>query len=156
MWAIVITFRPSSVVRPSTFHILIGVPWKHKVSESKGKYRQKEKLIEVGLGRVIVLNTTFNNISVISWQSVLSLEETGVPGENHWPAASQWQTLWHKSCIEYTSTWAGFEVYPTHNFSVKSSVKMHNHKCVRVRPGRDRMVVGFTTTRTCAISAYRH
>jgi hypothetical protein len=30
-----------------------------------------------------VHNTTFNNISVISWQSVLLMEETGVPGENH-------------------------------------------------------------------------
>ena len=28
---------------------------------------------------VIVLNTTFNNISVISWWSVLLVEETGVP-----------------------------------------------------------------------------
>ena len=26
--------------------------------------------------------TTFNNISVISWRSVLKVEETGVPGEN--------------------------------------------------------------------------
>jgi hypothetical protein len=33
--------------------------------------------------RVMVLNTTFNNISVMSWQSVLLVEETGVPGENH-------------------------------------------------------------------------
>jgi hypothetical protein len=33
--------------------------------------------------RVIVFNATFNNISVISWQSVLSVEETGVPRENH-------------------------------------------------------------------------
>jgi hypothetical protein len=31
----------------------------------------------------MVLNTTFNNISVLSWQSVLLVEETGVPGENH-------------------------------------------------------------------------
>jgi hypothetical protein len=29
--------------------------------------------------RVMVFNTTFNNISVISWQSVLLLEESGVP-----------------------------------------------------------------------------
>jgi hypothetical protein len=28
-------------------------------------------------------NTTFNNISAISWRSVLLVEETGVPGENH-------------------------------------------------------------------------
>jgi hypothetical protein len=29
-----------------------------------------------------MLNTTFNNISVISWRSILLVEETGVPGEN--------------------------------------------------------------------------
>jgi hypothetical protein len=32
---------------------------------------------------VIVFNTTFNNISVISWRSVLLVEEILVPGENH-------------------------------------------------------------------------
>ena len=36
-----------------------------------------------------VFNTTLNNISVISWQSGLFVEETGVPGENHQPATSQ-------------------------------------------------------------------
>ena len=41
----------------------------------------------------IVLNATFNNISVISWRSVLLVEETGGPRENHRSAASQWQTL---------------------------------------------------------------
>jgi hypothetical protein len=29
--------------------------------------------------RVIVFNATFNNISVISWRTVLLVEETGVP-----------------------------------------------------------------------------
>jgi hypothetical protein len=33
--------------------------------------------------RVMVFNTTFNNISAISWWSVLLVEETGVSGENH-------------------------------------------------------------------------
>jgi hypothetical protein len=33
--------------------------------------------------RFMVFNATFNNISAISWQSVLLVEETGVPGENH-------------------------------------------------------------------------
>jgi hypothetical protein len=33
--------------------------------------------------RVFVFNATFNNISVISWQSVLLVEETRVLGENH-------------------------------------------------------------------------
>ena len=36
--------------------------------------------------RVRVFNATFNNISVISWWSVLLVEETGVPRENHWPS----------------------------------------------------------------------
>jgi hypothetical protein len=31
----------------------------------------------------MVFNATFNNISIISWQSVLLVEETRVPGENH-------------------------------------------------------------------------
>jgi uncharacterized DUF497 family protein len=44
----------------------------------------------------MMVSVTFNNISAISWQSVLLVEETRVPGENHWPAASHWQTLSHK------------------------------------------------------------
>ena len=32
--------------------------------------------------------TIFNNISVISWWSVLLVEETGVPGENNQPATN--------------------------------------------------------------------
>jgi len=38
--------------------------------------------------RVMVFNATFTNISGISWQSDVLLEETAVPGENHRPAAS--------------------------------------------------------------------
>ena len=45
--------------------------------------------------RVIMINTTFHNISVISWWSVLLVEETKVPRENHRPVASHWQTLSH-------------------------------------------------------------
>jgi len=37
----------------------------------------------------MVFNATFNNISPISWRSVLLVEETGGPGENHRPVASQ-------------------------------------------------------------------
>jgi hypothetical protein len=33
--------------------------------------------------RVMVFNTTFKNISAILWLSVLLVEKTGVPGENH-------------------------------------------------------------------------
>jgi hypothetical protein len=45
--------------------------------------------------RLMMVYATFNNISVISWRSVLLVEETGVPGENHRPVASHWQTLSH-------------------------------------------------------------
>ena len=47
------------------------------------------------IGWFIVFNTTFNNISVISWRSVLVVEKIRVPGENHQPVASHWQTLSH-------------------------------------------------------------
>jgi hypothetical protein len=36
----------------------------------------------------MVCNATFNNISSISWQSVLLVEETGVSGENHRPVTA--------------------------------------------------------------------
>ena len=44
---------------------------------------------------VMVFNATFINISAISWPSILSVEETEVPGEKHRPVASHWQTLSH-------------------------------------------------------------
>jgi hypothetical protein len=47
--------------------------------------------------RIIIFNANFNNISAISWRSVLLVEETRVPGENHRPVASHWQTLSHKA-----------------------------------------------------------
>jgi hypothetical protein len=42
---------------------------------------------------VMVFNATFKNISAILWQSVLLVEETRVPRENHWPGTSHRQTL---------------------------------------------------------------
>jgi len=38
--------------------------------------------------RVIVINATFNNVSITSWWSVVLVEETVVPTENHRPVAS--------------------------------------------------------------------
>jgi hypothetical protein len=61
--------------------------------------------------KVMGFNATFNNISVISWWSVLLVEVTEVTGENHRPVASHWQTWSHNvKCIEYTSPWVGFEL----------------------------------------------
>jgi hypothetical protein len=38
--------------------------------------------------RVMMFNATFNNISIISLQTVLLVEGMGVPRENHRPAAN--------------------------------------------------------------------
>jgi hypothetical protein len=38
--------------------------------------------------RIMLFNATFNNFAVISWWSVLLVEEPGVPGENHRPVTS--------------------------------------------------------------------
>ena len=43
----------------------------------------------------MVFHTTFNNNSVISWRSILLVEETEVPAENHRAIASRRQTLSH-------------------------------------------------------------
>jgi len=43
----------------------------------------------------MVFNVTFNNNSAISWQSVLLVEETRVPRENHRPTTSHWQLSWN-------------------------------------------------------------
>ena len=69
---------------------------------------EKWSKILVGV-RVVMFNAIFNNISVISWRSVSLVEATRVPGENHRPAASNWQTLSY-SWIEYTSPWAWFKL----------------------------------------------
>ena len=68
----------------------------------------------------MVLSTTFNNISFISWRSVLLAEETGLPGENHRPVASHWQTLSHYVCIEYTSPWVGFKFIMLNTTTMRS------------------------------------
>jgi hypothetical protein len=54
--------------------------------------------------RVRVFNATFNNISVISWRSVLLVKEPDVTGENHFPKyidkvviieiKQTWHTVW--------------------------------------------------------------
>jgi hypothetical protein len=54
--------------------------------------------------RFMVFNATFNNISVISWRSVLFMKETGGPGENHQPVATHLQTLSHDVVSSVVST----------------------------------------------------
>jgi hypothetical protein len=50
--------------------------------------RERNQLVKDAKRGVLVINATFNNISGISWQSVLLIEETGVPEQNHRPATN--------------------------------------------------------------------
>jgi hypothetical protein len=55
-------------------------------------------------------SATFNNILDISWRSVLLVQETGVPGENHRPVASHRQTLSH-NVVSSTLRLSGVQTY---------------------------------------------
>ena len=68
---------------------------KSKINRQQMAKRKKDKRTIYVWFRWMVLNATFNNISVISWRSVLLDDITGVPGGNHPPFASHWQTWSH-------------------------------------------------------------
>jgi hypothetical protein len=61
-----------------------------KVALNTINHKTINSLQDVGYDAMLNLMVlTFNNISVISWWSVLLVEETEVPGENHRPFASR-------------------------------------------------------------------
>jgi hypothetical protein len=62
---------------------------------------------------VMVFNAAFSNISVISWRSLLLVEKTGVPGENHRLVASSRLILSHN----VTSSTPDLSGNRTHNVS---------------------------------------
>ena len=96
-WRLLIT----SLWYLQTLLISIVVFIRHDKQPSNFQYENS-----VGGGRVMVFNATFNNISVISWRSVLLVKETGVLVENH-HMPQVIDKLYH---IEYISPWSGFEL----------------------------------------------
>ena len=87
----------------------------------------------------MVFNATFNNISVISWRSVLLVEETRVPGENLRPVAGHWQTLSHN----VVSSIPRLVVIRTHNFSGDGycigCCRSHYHSMGTTAPSKTRL-----------------
>ena len=81
----------------------------------------------------LVFYTSFNNISVILWQSVLLVEETGGPGEKHWPVASHWQTLSHN--VELNTPQAKKKKY----------MCVYCHMSKKSRVGRSALIFFFIT-----------
>jgi hypothetical protein len=78
------------------WYICVSEIWPDKVVAFGGSLTRETTVMCIMSNHWImfmVFNASFNNISVISWWSVLLVEETGVPGENHRPVASHWQTL---------------------------------------------------------------
>jgi len=73
-------FVPLLYVRATISYLLIGCCLDKLIDTLIIKY-------QYGFG-IMVFNGTFNNISAISWLSVLLVEENGVSGENHRLAAS--------------------------------------------------------------------
>ena len=73
----------------------------------------------------MVLNAIFNNISVISWRSVLFVEETGGPGENHQPVTQnqgRQENFWAPGQKE---TWPPSSNSPNNDIQTKSTTVCH-------------------------------
>ena len=77
---VIITTEINNLIRFGDMRIYIFMRGKKELNDFKYKVDN--------FRLVLVFNATFNNISAISWWSVLLVEETGVPGENHRPVAS--------------------------------------------------------------------
>ena len=93
------------LLRDGPIQVFLYVIWNSKMASTVTRYqrffllfvcRWKSWFHAMG-GRMMVFN-----ISVISWQSVLLVEETGKHRENHWPATNHWQTLSHNVVMSIT------------------------------------------------------
>jgi hypothetical protein len=67
----------------------------------------------------MVFNATFNNIPAITWQSVLLVEETGVPGEILQPTITNFQKEKKNRKKYRTSQWPGSKLYIKYRNNIK-------------------------------------
>ena len=83
-------FKIFGLIRPVLEPTIDSTRGKHTnyYTTSVLEWKRKYMYTLICLVRVMVVNATFNNISVISWLSVILVEKTAIPGENHRPVAS--------------------------------------------------------------------
>ena len=98
------------------------IPWKIDCNVDKMKV-----WLHYGFG--LVFNATFDNISVMSWWSVLLVKETRGHGENHQPVASHCQTLSHNivhlTLIEIRTQNISGDRHWFHTITVKTAPLKH-------------------------------
>ena len=82
----------------------------------------------------MVFNATFNNISVVSWLSVLLVEEIGVPAENHRLIENHQQALSYNVVSSTPRQRTGFELTTLGNCKA-------SYYTIRCRPGRSLKVI---------------
>jgi hypothetical protein len=92
-------FKWSFLVGVKVYDIKAGPPTPTTVllylSALNTKIKLPRPLMVGRFGWFMVINATFIDSSVISWQSYLLVEETEVLKENHRTTASHWQTISH-------------------------------------------------------------
>ena len=85
----------SCVYKKHNVLLILNQNWKTEREWGERKYLERNDLIDAINKCYTFGRATFKNSSVISWMSVLLVEGTRGPGENHQPAASHCQTLSH-------------------------------------------------------------
>ena len=69
-------------------HLIMRCLFDRATAQFNGCSRESPLTVIYKCLLIMVSNATFNNISAISWRSVLLVEDTGIPEKNHRPAAN--------------------------------------------------------------------
>ena len=123
----------------------------HCRNRSKVQLKNRRKRV-----RIMVINANFNNISIISWRTVLLVRKTGVPGENHRPVTNHWQTLSHNvvSSIPHLSGIRNHNVSGDICTDCIASCKSNYHTITTTNAPLERYKIDTPNTYTCTTTTY--